>query len=104
MATWHKLSSFDENEERTIRILKKFNIDKYHFVTIDGLKALIIDINLNNYRIEIDDYNEEVRVRKKKYTRRCSRHPKEYMEIIKSFKNDAIYSSIKFVSEDGRQH
>lgn len=102
MASWYKLSSFDENEERTKKILEKFGIDRYHFVTINGFRALIIDINLNNYRIEVDDYNEELLVRKKKYTRRGQRHKKEYMEVIRSFKNDAIYSSIKFVSEDSQ--
>lgn len=100
MATWYKLSSFDENEERAKKILDRFGVVGYHFVTINGLKALAININLNSYRIEVDTYNELLLVRKKKYDSRARHQPEGYKEIVKSFKNDAIYASIKFCAED----
>lgn len=100
MATWYSLYNFDDNKERTKKILEKFGIEKYHFVTIQGESALIIDINLNNYRLEL--LENEMVIRKKKYTRRSQIHKKEYMEIIKSYSNDCIYSSIKFCVEDSK--
>ena len=98
MSSWYKLYNFDDNKERTKKILEKFGIEKYHFVTIQGETALIIDINLNNYRLEL--FDGEMAIRKKKYTRKASRHKKEYLEIVKSFDNDCIYNALKFCAID----
>jgi len=97
---WFKLYSFDENEERTKKILEKFGIKKYHFITINGIKGLIIEINLNVYQVEVDDLKKEVRIRKKKYTRKAQKHNKEYLECVKSYESDCIYNSVKFCAED----
>lgn len=97
---WFKLYSFDENEERTKKILEKFGINRYHFITINGIKGLIIEINLNVYRVEVHRIEEKLVVLKRKVSRRSQKHPHERMEVVKSFNNDCIYDSIKFVAED----
>lgn len=102
MANWLRLYSFDDNMERTVKILKKFDITNYHFVMGNGLLALLISVGLNSYRIEIDEVKKEVVVRKKQVRRREKIHAKEYMRIVASFNNDGLYSSIKWVWEDSK--
>lgn len=97
---WFETYSFDNNKDRTKKLLEKFGIKKYHFITIDGIDGLIIEINLNVYQLEVDAFKEEIRIRKKRYTRKSHKHSKEYLECIKSFSNDATYLSLKFVAED----
>ena len=102
MTSWYTRHNFDDNMDYTLKVLDKFNIKKYHFVTdAYGHSALIIDIGLNNYRIEIDDYVSEMVIKKKKVTRKGNRIPKEYMGIVKIYKKDCIYESARFCSQDG---
>jgi hypothetical protein len=85
----------------TLKVLEKFNIKKYHFVTnMYGQSALIIDIGLNSYRIDIEDYLCEMVIMKKIIVRKAQRHPKEYWVEIKRFKTDCIYCSIREVKND----
>ena len=102
MANWINLYSFENNEERTVKILKKFGIENYHFAINNGSLALLINVGLNSYKLEIDEYNQELVVRKKIYKRREQKHTKEYMRIVNSFKNDCLYLAIKFVCEDSK--
>lgn len=100
-SSWFKVNSFDNNEEYTEKVLKKFDIKKYHFV-IDqyGCLALLIELGMNSYRIEADIDNCEMIIKKKNIRRLGQKHPKEYMREIKKFDKDAIYESIKFVKKD----
>ena len=98
--SWIELYDFEINKERTIKLLKKFGIDKYHFIMINGLMALLIDINLNTYRIELLPYENEAVIRKKQVTRKGARHSKEYMRIVQSFNDDICYQCIKWIAED----
>ena len=104
MATWLERYDFNDDKviERTEKMLEKFDIKKYHFVADGSTLALIVEINLNTYKLEIDDYKEEMVIRKKKYRRREQRQPKEYLSIVKSFKSDCIYNSITWVVRDSK--
>jgi len=104
MTNWYNRHNFDDNMDYTLKVLDKFNIKKYHFVTdAYGHSALIIDIGLNNYRIEIDDYVCEMVILKRNITRRGSRHPKTYMDEVKRFKKDCCYDGIKWCSKDSER-
>ena len=104
MTNWYSRQNFDDNMDYTLKVLEKFNIEKYHFVTdAYGNSALIIDIRLNNYRVEIDDYKCEMVIKKKKVIRKAQIHKKEYLIDIKSFKTDCIYQSIREVSRDSNK-
>lgn len=100
MANWYRMYAFEYNEERTIRILKRFGIEKYHFVADGNSLALLIEKGLNNYRIEVNSDDNEMVILKKKACRKGQRHIKEYMRPIARFNNDAIFNALKFVSED----
>lgn len=100
--SFERLYSFDYNEERAIRILKKFDIEKYHFVTKMGRTSLIIQVNLNTYWIELSDKCDEMVVYKKRIRNRGTKSQKEYIDEIARFKNDAIYNSIKVVVRDNK--
>ena len=89
MTNWSNRHNFDTNMDYTLKVLEKFNIKKYHFVNdAYGESALIIDIGLNNYRIEVDCYKCEMVVKKRAITRRGGRHRKEYMSEVNKFKSD----------------
>lgn len=100
MANWFKMYNFEDNEERTIKVLNKFGIEKYHFVADNGTLALLIEKGLNSYRIELNDYDNEMLVLKKQVRRKAQRHTKEYMRIVARFDNDCIYNSIRFCALD----
>lgn len=101
MASWMSLYCFENNETRAKKILKKFGIEKYHFIIVNGLLALDIEINLDNYRIEVNEIQDKMLIRKRQVARRTNRHTKEYMRVVNSFSNDCIYSAIKWISLDG---
>lgn len=100
MASWIDLYCFENNEERAKKILKKFGIEKYHFIIVNGILALDIEINLDNYRVEVNETRDEMLIRKRQVARRKNRHVKEYMRIVNSFNNDCLYNSLKFVAID----
>lgn len=103
-SSWFKLHNFDDNLEYTKKVLKKFNIDKYHFVTdMYGCLALIIDINLNTYRIDVDMDNCEMVIRKKRIKYKAKRHPVEKLEPVKKIDKDCIWESIKWIVKDGER-
>ena len=100
MTNWYNRHNFDDNMDYTLKVLEKFNIKKYHFMTSYGQSALIIDIGLNSYRIYIKDYLCEMVILKKRIVRKAQRHPKERWIELKRFKTDCIYCSIREVKND----
>ena len=98
---WFERNNFEENMDYTLKVLLKFDIRKHHFVNDSyGNLALLIDYGINSYRIETNDSTSEVEIYKKCIRRTGQRHPKEYLKLIKTFKIDCIYESIKFVHHD----
>lgn len=61
---------------------------------------MIIEINLNVYRVEVHRVEEKLVVLKRKISRRSQKHPHERMEVIAKFSSDAIYNSIKLCVGD----
>lgn len=100
-SSWFDRNNFDNNKEYTKKILEKFDLKKYHFVNDScGCLALLIEVNLNSYRIEINSYDKISEIYKKEYRRLGQRHPKEYMRLIKTYDTDCIYNSIRWVKND----
>lgn len=97
---WREMYDLWNNENRVEKLLRYYHIHKYHFVADGDTVALLIEINLNTYRIELDDYKEEMVIRKKTYRRREQKHAKEYMSIVKSYKNDCIKNSLEWIILD----
>jgi len=102
MTNWYNRHNFEDNMDYTLKLLEKFNIKKYHFVTdMYGGTALLIEIGLNLYRIELDRTVCEMVIKKRNVKRRSSRHPKTYMDEVKRFKKDCIFEVCKWCSQDG---
>ena len=97
---WFDRNNFRTNEEYTIKVLDKFDIKKYHFTNdAYGCLALIIDLGLNTYRIEINRDCSTLEIYKKLTRRTGQRHVKEYLRLV-SMDRDGIYNTIKWIKND----
>lgn len=115
LQTWYNRYDFEINMDYTEKILRKFKIENYHFITNSyGSLSLIIILGLSKYKIEIlEETYENIETKKieDRYAmvvKRCEnrlmakKHTKEYMPIKKKFYRDCIYDSIKWVRNDCR--
>ena len=93
---------FDKNRSRTEKILERFDIKKYHFTAVGNLTSLTIVLSRYIYMIELDDYNKEMVIKRKKTVGLAPKKSKEYAPIVKRFNKDCIYNSIKWVLEDNK--
>lgn len=98
---WFDRNNFDTNKEYALKVLEKFDIKKYYFVIdLYGNLALLIDLGLNTYRIEVNDDNKVLEIYKKLIRRAGQRHKKEYLKLVKTVDKDCIYSSIRWIKND----
>lgn len=108
---WIERNGFDNNYDYTIKLLKKFKIEKYHFITDKfGNATLIITDGLNKYKLETiqENYfdkdfnrietNSYMSISKTETHRNGQKHAKEYWVFKKKFKEDCIYSSIRWIA------
>ena len=97
---WFDRNNFRTNEEYTIKVLDRFDIKKYHFES-DGYGglALIINLGLNTYKINISRDYSSLEIYKRLIKRTGQKHPKEYLRLI-NIDRDGIYSSIKWIKND----
>lgn len=100
-SSWFDRNNFDDNKEYTIKALDKFDIKKYHFVNDSyGCLALLIELGLNSYRIEVNYDDKVFEIYKKLVRRTGQRHAKEYLKLTKTFDRDCIFNAIKWVKHD----
>lgn len=97
---WFRKNSFEYNQDYTEKILSRFNITKYNFTyNKSGVLDLLIQSGLKKYKIIID--KQECLTKVYRCEVRCfSKYTKENMKLKKTFGNDCIYESIKWVSKD----
>lgn len=100
---WYKLNNFEDNQDYTEKILKKFNLQKYHF-SYDkyGNLSLLIENNLKKYRIVIDDVELVFKIYRCEVHNNFEKHTKENMVLKKKFSDDCIYNSIKWISKNSK--
>ena len=99
---WFKLNDLDTNQEYAEKILKKFNLSKYHFIYDKyGILSLLIENNLKKYKVIVNtsELNFEIY--------RCevhnfSKYTKENMVLKKKIDNDCIYNSIKWIAKNSK--
>lgn len=103
MVDWLKSYNFDDNIDKTLKIMKDFNIDRYHFSVVNGQTSLIVDVGLNNYKIELDVYKKEMIVKKKQFMRRGSKNQKEYMRTVYRVSENCIYKSIEWINKNSKK-
>lgn len=112
---WFNRNSFDMNYDMAVKILKRFNIEDYHFVNDSyGNLALIITKNLKKYKLEIhqtDYFDKDFKrmetsscmiIYRFKVHRSAQKHFKEYMEEKKRILEDCIYVGIRWVANNSK--
>lgn len=100
---WFKLNDLEQNQEYVEKILKKFNLNKYHFIYDKyGILSLLVENNLKKYKVivNIAESNFEIY--------RCevhmfSKHTKENMVLKKKINDDCIYNSIKWIAKNSKE-
>jgi hypothetical protein len=100
---WFQLNDFDSNQEYTEKILKKFNLQKYHFVYDQyGNLSLLIEQNLKKYKIIMDEKNRTFNIYRCDVHLNFGKYTKENMILKKTVLNNCIYNSIKWVSKNSQ--
>lgn len=100
---WFQLNNFDTNQDYTEKILKKFNLQKYHFVYDKyGNLALLVEQNLKKYKIVVDEVDLSLKIYRCDVHNNFEKHTKENMSLKKKFYNDCIYNSIKWISKNSQ--
>lgn len=102
-STWYKLNNFKDNENYCIKVMENFGIKKYHFVNDNfGSLALIIELGLNSYKIEINKVECRMVIKKKLTKRNAQKHSKDYLRIVKTIDIGCIYNAINWISNDSK--
>lgn len=100
---WFERNNLDDNQEYVEKILKKFNINKYHFFYDKyGNLSLLIENNLKKYKIIIDDSDLIFKIYRCDVHSNFGKYTKENMVLKKIIKNDCIYNSIKWISNNSK--
>ena len=99
---WYHRNNFSDNIEYAEKVLKRFNISKYHFAYDNGELALLIEQGLKKYKIVVNEdsclmeiYRCDVHANFNKYT-------KENLVLKKTFNDDCIWNSIKWIAKDSK--
>ena len=98
---WINHYSVNKNEEYIIKLMKLFKIKNYNF-TYNRYGEMDIHLTYNaiEYRLEINEDDESLFLYKKIIKRKGQKHPKTYSKLIKKFKDDVWYKSLKYISEE----
>jgi len=100
---WYKKHSIDLNLEYVMEILEQFDISDYHFISDGyGSSALLVKYGIHSYRIETNQQEEKMYVRKQVFKRKAQRHMKEYWNVIGVFHTDCIFNSIKKIKLENK--
>ena len=100
---WLRLNNFDENQDYAEKILRKFNLQKYHFAyDKTGRLSLLIEQNLKKYKIIVDENNLVFKIYRCDVHTNFGKYTKENMTLKKKISEDCIYNSIKWVFNNSK--
>ena len=100
---WLRLNNFEDNQEYTEKLLKKFNLGKYHFVYDRyGNLSLLIENNLKKYKVIVDDNDLSFKIYRCDVHNNFEKYTKENMIFRKEIKEDCIYNSIKWIAKNSK--
>jgi len=100
---WFRLNNFDTNQDYAEKILKKFNLQKYHFAYDKyGSLSLLVEQNLKKYKVVVDEAEMVVKIYRCDVHTSFGKYTKENMTLKKKFSNDCIYNSIKWISKNSQ--
>lgn len=100
MSRWYKLYSPKLNEDRIVKLLKRFDIDKYNF-TSDGYGdySVLFEFGLYEYKAEIREEYEQLFVYRKSSHRRGQKGCKEYHTVWNKYHNDVWFNLFKDITK-----
>jgi hypothetical protein len=99
---WYDRNNFSDNIEYTEKVLNKFNIEKYHFAYDNGELALLIERGLKKYKVVISQNKCVVEIYRCEVHLNYGKYTKENMVLKKSFQDDCIWNSIKWIAKDSK--
>ena len=100
---WIKRNNFEENQDYTEKVLKKFNLSKYHFIYDKyGNLSLLVENNLKKYKVIIDFSTLSFKIYRCDVHNNFEKHTKENMTLKKEIKEDCIYNSIKWIANNSK--
>lgn len=104
MSKWEEFYCYDNNKDLIIKLCKKFKLNEpIERINQYGGVDLIFVVGLKTYLVRLDDYNEEVIIKRRKTLNVGQKINKEYMNSIKKLHNGNLwYETIKFVSKDSK--
>ena len=99
---WFKRNNFGDNQDYAEKILQRFNIQKYHFAYDNGELALLIEQGLKKYKIIIDKDKGLMEIYRCEVHPNFTKYTKENMMLKKTFNDDCIWNSIKWIAKDSK--
>ena len=99
---WIKRNNFENNQEYAEKVLKRFNIEKYHFAYEQGDLVLLVEQGLKKYKIKINKNNCLMEIYRCDVHVNFTKHTKENMMLKKAFNDDCIWNSIKWIAKDSK--
>lgn len=99
---WYKRNNFEDNQEYAEKVMQRFFIKKYHFsYDCYGFLSLLIEQGLKRYKVVVncstckhEIYRCEVH--------NFAKYTKENMVLKKTFDDDCIWNSIKWIAKDSK--
>ena len=99
---WYERNNFSDNIEYTEKVLNKFNIEKYHFAYGNGELALLVESGLKKYKFIVDELECLMKIYRCDVHVNFGKHTKENLVLKKTFNDDCIWNSIKWIAKDSK--
>lgn len=99
---WYERNNFSDNIEYTEKVLNKFNIEKYHFAYDNGELSLLIESGLKKYKVIVDELECLIKIYRCDVHVNFGKHTKENLVLKKTFNDDCIWNSIKWIAKDSK--
>ena len=99
---WFSPNSFSDNYDYAEKVLKRFNLDKYHFAYDSGELSLLIESGLKKYKVIVDELECLMKIYRCDVHVNFGKHTKENLVLKKTFNDDCIWNSIKWIAKDSK--
>ena len=99
---WYGRNNFIDNSEYAEKILTRFNLSKYHFAYDNGELALLVEKGLKKYKITVSQSECLMKIYRCEVHANFSKHTKENLVLKKTFNDDCIWNSIKWITKDSK--
>ena len=99
---WFSCNNFSDNYDYAEKVLKRFNLDKYHFAYDSGELSLLIESGLKKYKVVVDELEYLMKIYRCDVHVNFGKHTKENLVLKKTCNDDCIWNSIKWIAKDSK--